>query len=378
MPVPPGATHYLPVTMPSGIVVANMPDVGSTFAADLVINQAAAINYEGGAEAFVDGLAAGCTDLRILSADTVTEVPFGVKQFSQVAGSRKLILGLGMPSAYPLLAASNTVLNLYRGCTGGTFEAKSSVVPTADGFVGYWPLEEASGAANDWTANANHLTRYGSIGPVAGQVGTAQQIANATSDRFADTAPFGGAVIGSFSVSAWFKASDVTWPGWCGIVGRYGSVHNYYLITVDGTEGRIRGGFYDTGNADRGVTTGTTVMYDNTWALLILIFDNAANTLTLYVNGVQKAQATGMTQTPKDEGAVTISQAPHIVGHTYDEFILANVPWSTNWLSSYYAITNNNGAAWTVGAEVALAGGGLPLIVLPRQQRVGPSLAGLR
>ena len=87
---------YLPVTTNPAYVTATMPDDGSSvFPTALVVDEARGINWEGGAASFIDGLASDYSDLQVTQADGETPVAFGVAQFSQVAGSRLLVLHRG-------------------------------------------------------------------------------------------------------------------------------------------------------------------------------------------------------------------------------------------------------------------------------------------
>ena len=109
-------THYVTIASNPDAVAAPMPDGGvSSFAADLVIDEVAGVNWEGGAASFVSGLQAGAVDLQVTLADGETAVPFAIKQFSQTVGARKLIIGMGLPA---LASASPTQYQLWRGGVG--------------------------------------------------------------------------------------------------------------------------------------------------------------------------------------------------------------------------------------------------------------------
>ena len=227
MATPTGATNYITITSTAAQVAASMPDVGSTFAADLVIDQAASINYEGGAETFIDGLAADYSDLRVTDSTGDITIPFGVKQFSQTAGSRKLIIGLGIPSTAPLLASGPVVYKLWRGATGGTAENRAGVAPTADGWVIYAPLSEqgpgtGTGTAvwRNWVTDTVTIKEYTTNTGKAGQVGAGQQ--------FSGTGKATGPTI------AWSTFSDYTIMCWF----RLASDYSTYSQILGGTSWR--------------------------------------------------------------------------------------------------------------------------------------------
>ena len=353
---PAGATNYITITADRTKLAASMPDAGNTFAADLVIDQAAAINYEGGAQTFIDGLLANCTDLRVFTDDTLIEVPFGVKQFSQVAGSRKLILGLGIPSTAPLLSSADTTYRLYRGCTGGTFENKAGVVPTADGWVGCWPGEDPSGNLTDWTAGGYHgvpagTPTYSQVGQVGGAVGC-----DDTADGFVVT----GANLSSatYSWSLWLKPTNAGSVS-CIVFNQLNAMQCY----LSSLRPRYADGF-----VDRGATALLTV---NEWNHVV--WQVAGLQVSFYVNGASAGS-----------GALVQQFAPTTFtwggwwgdpDSQYDEMCIENLARSANWVTSYYNMTSANGAFWTVGDVVAVGGGGR--IIRPMLYRSGPAIKGV-
>ena len=361
MAAPAGATNYIEITADKTKLAASMPDAGNTFAADLVIDQAAAINYEGGAATFIDGLLAGCTDLKVTDPTGAVNVPFGVKQFSQVAGTRKLILGLGIPTGYPLSNAADTTYRLYRGCTGGTFENKAGVVPTADGFVRYIPGEAVSPNVADWTANAGHLTPAAGLGVGAAKIGSG--LAPTDDLHFASGADTNSVV--PFTFQCWAKAGT-GWQGAPGIDGRLAGIRlrrespghdNFYLLLDGNTSNKnVQSGY--TGGA--AVSTATNYLTLGAWYLITATVD-AGLTHILYVNGVV-ANSTVQSVAP-DSSQACLLYIPHngVAWETSltDEMQVHSVARSGNWSLSYYNMTVANGAFWTVGAEQACPVGGI-------------------
>jgi hypothetical protein len=312
-----------------------MPDAGNTFAADLVIDEALSINFEGGAASFIDGLAADLSDLRVFNADGSVELAWGKKQFSQVSGNRKLVLGLGVPSTAALSASADTTYWLYRGCTGGPFESKAGVVPTADGWVRYWPLEEASGTAYDWTTNAGHLTPSGGATQgSAGAVGKAVEF-----DGVNGKLSCAGQSTGStFSIGMWIKpqAGD----GYATLLTMGDSRGIYFLSAVRKVD--------FVGYSE---TTSSALTY-GVWAHVVVVMTPSG--VSIYKNGVLDASSS-------DSRAFTAdSLGDNVGGETYkgmmDEVLWSNVARSAKWWLAYYNMTSDNAMFWTVGDEV-LAGG---------------------
>ena len=395
MAAPTGATACLPVTMPSGFLPASMPDVGNTFAADLVIDQAATVNYEGGAEPFIDDLAANCTDLRVYSDDDAIEIPFGIKQFSQTPGSRKLILGLGIPSTYPLLAAAPTPLRLYQGCNGGTFENKAGVVPVADGFAGYWALEEqnpgtAGGGAvyRDWVNDALTGLDYVSNTGKAGQIGNGQQFDG--TDDYIDCGDV-DVLTNAISLSAWvyLLATGGLDRAIVAKVVTFATQDPYqiYGLSVLGQDGGDREIWFgvSAGTAgSRKVLVSAQKLALNQWVRVAGVYDGTV--MRIYVNGVADVNTTAATLTIGDNAISTYIGQRHAAWGVYkarwngnlDEVAIQVAPHSADWWAADYAITSNPATAWTVGDVVPLGGGGLPVIIPAHNFRRGPSLAGMR
>ena len=61
----------------------------------------------------------------------------------------------------------------------------------------------------------------------------------------------------------------------------------------------IRYGFYDTGNTARYVDTSSLTGANGVWHHIAGVFDDSANTITIYWDGVQVGQTPSITQTPK-------------------------------------------------------------------------------
>jgi hypothetical protein len=179
------AVGSITVSSNPALIPATQPDDGSSvFPVVLVIDEAAGVNWEGGASAFVDALEADYSDLQVTQADGVTPVAFGVAQFSQVGGSRKLIIHLGVPT---LNSAVATDYVLHCGVAGGPYENKAGVYPAADNWRGLWTLEEAAAGSGtpdvyqDWTANANHGDDYVVATGKDGKVALGQQFTGVSS-----------------------------------------------------------------------------------------------------------------------------------------------------------------------------------------------------
>lgn len=366
---PAGATNYIEITADHTKIAASMPDVTDTFAADLVVDEAAAVNYEGGAETFIDGLAADYSDLRVYNSDASIEIPFGVKQFSQTAGSRKLILGLGIPSSAPLLSGSATTYRLYRGCTSGPFENKSGCVPTADGYAQYVPMESAA-SPTDWTSNGLAFSPTGNPALTAGAIGQANSYDGSTYHTAANNV--GLSFVAEITLLAYINMASVADIG---ILERQGSVR--YSIGQFGPTTIHQIANWPTSTGWKHVRSTYGEITAGVLNQCAITYSSTDELVTFYANGALSKQA-GMTGTLYVAGSNYIgdNSGANLFNGAIDEVQIHSVVRSADWISTYYAMTADNDVFWTVGAEQSL-GGGLPLIGGRVLGRTGPSLAGV-
>jgi len=166
------------------------------------------------------------------------------------------------------------------GFDPGRFEQGSDLklLASAQGLVGYWPLNEGSGAiAQDASGNGNNGTWNGAgVHYGAGKQGYAGQFSAATNDyvEIPTTSVLNGNI---FTVSAWMLSNDITQEQT--IVSRNGP----FFLRVSGSRFRI------------GVHTGAwtflngAALSSNSWYHLVLTYDGS--TMKSYINGVQDLTA---------------------------------------------------------------------------------------
>lgn len=320
-------TQYCELTADHTKVAADMPDAGGSFAATLVIDEAAGVNWEGGAAALVAGLSGDLSDLRVTNAAADAGYPWGRLHWDQ--GSGILKFNFRVPSTDKLLAASDTTYRVYRGGTGGTTEDKAGVVRTADGNVCYLPLEEAAGDLLDWTTNGLDGARNGcaqAAGRIAyGQIFDGDDITVAV-QTLAD-ATFG----------VWIYPTNTA-----GINAIYRAAGSHGIYIVDGVV-RLQA---DGWKADVAIPA-------DEWSYVALRLDDAANLFTL---SVENASAGYLSDTAA--WAATF-RFLHQLGNdtwnqglegTLDELVLHNVVRSTDWLATYYQMAADPNAFWKIGA----------------------------
>ena len=334
-------TAYVELTADNTKVPANMPDSGAGYMAVLVIDQTNSINYEGGAEALIDALQVDLSDLRVSKADDSATYPWGLMQFSQTGGSRKLIIGFRVPSGDPLLAASDSVYRVWYGGTGGTSQDKAATAATGDGVQVYWPMHEGGGTVADWTTN-------GVDGTVSGATSSAARVGNG--QLFDNTDEVIAAAVQTLN--------DATFTLWVYPTSTTG-LRTIYRSSVTGS---FRAIYINGGNLElytgAGFSTAVAIP-TNEWSLIALRLDDAGDLLTLSVQNVSAGYlsntlAWGSAATFLVTVGDSIYASQEYVG-LMDELVLLTYAASDNEIKTRYNMEIDNGAFWTVGALTAAA-----------------------
>jgi hypothetical protein len=213
--------------------------------------------------------------------------------------------------------------------------AGAEVVRQSD-LAGWWKMGEgATWNGSSWTvpdasANANTATsvRMAQGDRIAGcpfdpypESSYAMRL-DAASRKHLETAHDASLVMGSsFSITAWVRLSgDNSWDRI--IAGRLDATylrHNYFF-QLD--EKRVNVGFHDalaSGGFPWPKVSGATTLSDNQWYHVAGVFDDAADALTVYLNGRQDGQ-TGLTGIPSTSSTFGVS-------------IGANAPEGNRWLN---------------------------------------------
>ncbi len=359
MAAPAGATNFIPITSNPASIPGTMPDGGVSVLDGVLEIVEGGDNWEGGAQSFIDGLAADYSDLQITTEADVP-VAFDLRQFSQTPGSRELRAGIGLPS---LSSAVGTPYKLYRGCTGGPFWNPAGVVPVADGFVASWPSEEAAGDIIDWTSNSLDAVRHG-CSAATGQVGNAQQYVRASS-QYAN-APDPRAFLHGASactVQAWlYLDSAVNYMRW---FDRWFAIE-YFSIFFQTSGAQMYPTWQICTNGVNSAPIGPAASINN-WHLVTAVFDGATGDVSFYLDaGAPVVTNLGapprtltLNVTPKLFRIGGITPVSQYLDGKIDEFSIATVARSADWIETYYNMTFDNDTFWTVGAEEAVGGGSI-------------------
>jgi chitodextrinase len=152
------------------------------------------------------------------------------------------------------------------------------------GLVAAYSFDEASGlTVTDLSGNINQGTMTNGPVRVAGRTGSAVSF-DGLNDYVLVPHSSSLSLSPALTLSAWVRKSSLVGYDTIFSKGTGGGAFNYYLDTYNGELlfGFVNGGYREF------QTTGATLQ-PNTWYHLAATFDDAANTVRLYINGVQRA-----------------------------------------------------------------------------------------
>jgi hypothetical protein len=158
----------------------------------------------------------------------------------------------------------------------------------------------------------------------------------------------------SYSISAWVKLNAYVDDSPIVIKRQGSSQWNYYFDTD--SDGTIFVGMYDGSTfVSSGLNTGR-VLEKSKWYYVTAVFDDSANTLTTYIDGVQNTQATGITGTPQTSSPGDLSiggNAGSAVMDGYlDDLKIYKFALSAAQIKAQYAAkTSGEGASAVIGAS---------------------------
>ncbi len=360
----------LTVSSNPALIPATQPDDGSSvFPVVLVLDEAGSVNWEGGAAAFIDALEADYSDLQVTQADGETPVAFGVAQFSQVGGSRKLIIHLGVPT---LNSAVATDYVLHCGVAGGPYENKAGVYPAADGWLIAAPLEEASGNRDNWPDDRT-LSPQGDATQAAGKIGYGVYTGN-SDDNYLLLSSITEAqlnvtflVWANFPSMVYTNAKFVQRTGW--------DTWEYRRLKYDTREVRFVVGGVASGQV-LGAPLGEWMMLVGRLRTPGINYPECADSQSLYYKADGSKTAGPVTNVGRTHGFRFMEQVVRCMYGTGDE-VRAVARWlSDNWIETVHKADWSNDAFWTVG-EFVSAAARYPAARRSRIYRLGPRLTQL-
>ncbi|MFX1329090.1 MAG: DUF2341 domain-containing protein, partial [Promethearchaeota archaeon] len=313
----------------------------------------------------------------IAFADNTGWLDHEIELFKQDYNSThaKLVTWVRVPSLFTSL---DTKLSLYYGNeTMSPRENPEGVWNT--NYQGVWHLSEdptdSSPAFKDSTPNNNDGTDYGSMtsgDQVPGQIDGSLDFDGG--DDYLEVNDSSSLTIpGSFTVSAWINTNDLPPDGDLrSVVGKGmssdnpGENHNYGIMLENAilTAGQAIEVYYEpsTGFGNAVAASWVTSLSLGQWYHVVGVHDAGADTLTLFVNGVQRAQNTGATATPDTGNAplriadVNVDIFPNEFNGQIDEVRVSNTVRNANWIQTEYNNQKDPNSFYSIGKEKSVSG----------------------
>jgi hypothetical protein len=297
-------------------------------------------------------------DILFTSSDGVTKLDHQIETYT--SGTGALVGWVEVPS---LSTTADTVIYMYYGNASAADQQNAGAVWDS-GFKGVWHLSEGPTSTapqfRDSTGNTNHGTAQGSIAAgaqVAGKVDGSITL-DGTSDYISTTNQ--ATVPNTVTVEAWFKTTTASGKKIVGYASdQTGSAEaNYDRMLWVGTDGKLRFGVYD-GVLRIGASAGTVT--DGAWHHAVGVYDNVAQTLTLYLDGaVASIVATGTTPQSYTGwwrigsymmyAGWTNSAAGYFPG-SVDEVRVSNTARSAGWITTEYNSQSSPSTFSTTASE---------------------------
>lgn len=156
--------------------------------------------------------------------------------------------------------------------------------------IGYWPLDESSGNATDYSGNDYTLTDGSTTTYAPGKFANGADLESGSTDYLysADNASF--SITGNVTISAWIKPESVTAATSFDIAGKWDGANESYLLQQYGDEIYM----YIDAAANYVYTTGTNLTAGN-WYHVVGTYNSTDRTVRIYVNGDLQATSTAGT-----------------------------------------------------------------------------------
>ncbi len=155
-----------------------------------------------------------------------------------------------------------------------------------DGLVGYWKMDESSGNATDSSGNATTLTNSASTPYVTAKFGNGADLESGSNQYFSVADNTVLSITGSLTLAAWIKPESVS-AGTYNIISKWDGANVSYRLMQNADEIRLE--LNDTNNY---IETSASNLVQDTWYQVVGVYDSAAATARIYINGIQATVAT--------------------------------------------------------------------------------------
>jgi hypothetical protein len=314
------------------------------------------------------------------SSDGTTQLDHEIEGYDPVTG--ELIVWVEIPT---LLATTETIIYMYYGSAAaadqenatGTWNSGYQAVYHMDQDPSINTDGDCGGSTDeicDSTSNNNDGDSGGTMttgDKVSGQVSSSWDFDG--SDDYATIADSASLDIpSSFTVSAWVNIRTFAGNGLLtnifdkslGTSESAGDNANYGLQIIDDVTGFCTGdcptiAFEASDGGDNSAIWDNSGISASTWYYLAGVFDDSANTLTLYSDGIQRVQTTGVTDTPDQSSSAleigddvdNINSLGQFYDGQIDEVRIYEGVLTADWIATEYNNQNNPRAFYSIGGE---------------------------
>ena len=154
-----------------------------------------------------------------------------------------------------------------------------------DNLVSFWSLEESTGTRLD-SHGSNHMSEVGTLGSVAGKVGTSASFANGSSNYLSITSnsSLSGGGGGSWTFCGWIYrlSGSAATPT---ILSKISGDHIEFIFYASGTQlaFEVYSGANYLGGSN--IQTDSDISILNTWDFFVIWYDASNNTINIELNG---------------------------------------------------------------------------------------------
>ena len=298
-------------------------------------------------------------DIVFTNFDGSSTLDHQIESYDPTTGT--LVAWVRVPS---LSGTVNTDLRLYYGNSSVSSSQSSAATWSSD----FMAVYHFNNTVNDATANTNNLTDNSTGTLNTGKIGAARDLNNSTNIASNQAGQylqmpngmFSG--VGNFTFSGWVLMDRVD-TNWERVFDFGQNNTSYFFFTTSSGTGnpsdtRARITTSGGGGEQGPIITNTTAALGQ-WVHWAVVLDDAANSITVYRNGVLYGSATNVTLNlnslePSSANYLGRSNydADNLIDAKFDEIRLAQTNLSAGWITTEYNNQNSPGTFLSIGAQV--------------------------
>ncbi len=289
-------------------------------------------------------------DFVFTSADGTTKLNHQIESYDATTGT--LVAWVRVPT---LKSATSTQLYVYYGNAAAADQWNNSGTWN----TGTRAVYHLASDYNDSTSNANAGTNSGSTNLASAKI-SAGDTFNGTSQFISVNDSASLDITGNLTISAWIRKTSNSGYDTIAAKSVGGNDYNYYFST-SGDE--LEFGFTTTPGSYQFVASSAVNLATNTWYHVVATYDDAANSMRLYLDGAQVASGSTTGSLVTNAGALQLGRsttAGEFFDGSLDEVKIEAVTQSAGWIQTQYRNQSTPGTYITVSAEESRAVNSIP------------------